>query len=63
MSNIRVRVDLSEVPPDVDIRSIAAQIAEIVRNIRGREVQVDINDHAALSNRAKFYKQIGYNKI
>lgn len=44
MSTLRVKVQLDNLDPNVDVNQIATKIGEVVRNVTGGEVQVDIKD-------------------
>ena len=44
MPVMRVRVDINNVDPSVDVSELSRQIGELVRNLSGGEVSVDIQD-------------------
>lgn len=57
MSNLRVTVDLNNVDPKVDVTDLARKIGEVVRNVTGSEVQVDIKDTPATIRTADRYRK------
>ena len=45
MSVMRVRVNINDVDPNTDVSELARRIGELVRNLTGSEVSIDIQDN------------------
>jgi len=45
MSVMRVRVNINDVDPNTNVSELARQIGELVRNLTGSEVSIDIQDN------------------
>lgn len=45
MSVMRVRVNINDVDPNTDVSELARRIGELVRNLTGGEVAIDIQDN------------------
>ncbi len=51
MNVLRVRIDIKDVDPDVDVAELARRVGEIIRNITGSEVSVTVKDNDPVAKR------------
>jgi hypothetical protein len=55
---IRVTIDLRNVPADKNIQNLARQVGEVIRNITGSEVSVDIKERPSDGSSYDAYRDL-----
>ncbi len=51
MNVLRVRIDLKDVDPNVDVSEVARRVGEIIRNMTGSEVSITVKDNDPVDKR------------